>query len=155
MIELLEHFSLEQIIIFVVLISIVVKGTVSYVDWFQQHLFKSVDKAKEPEKLKHNLQVHEEELQKINNSINELTDKINLLIQSDKDAIKAYITKQHHHFCYQVGWIDDFSLDCIQRRYSHYKEQGGNTFIGGMVQDLRNLPQQQETHENEIKGGDG
>lgn len=152
MIELLEHFSLEQIIIFVVLFSVLVKGVISYIDWLQVHIFKSVDKAKEPERIRESLQAHEEELQKINTTIDKIANRIDLLIQSDKDAIKAFITQQHHYFCYEKHWIDDFSLDCIQKRYAHYKEQGGNTFIGGMMEDLRELPQ--SSLQNEIKGGD-
>ena len=63
-----------------------------------------------------------------------------MLIDSDKDAIKSYITQKHHFFCYEQGWIDDFSLDCIERRYQHYKEEGGNTFIDGFMGQLRQLP---------------
>lgn len=93
MVELLEHFSLEQIIIFVILFSVVIKGAISYIDWLQVHIFKSVAKAKEPEEIKKSLQSHEEELQKINTTINAIAEKINLLIESDKDDIKAFITR--------------------------------------------------------------
>ncbi len=54
--------------------------------------------------------------------LNELSKKIDMLVDSDKDAIKSYITKEHHYFCYQVGWIDDFSLDCLEKRYQHYED---------------------------------
>jgi len=80
MIELLEHFSLEQIIIFVVLFSVLVKGVISYIDWLQVHIFKSVDKAKEPERIRESLQAHEEELQKINTTIDKIANRIDLLI---------------------------------------------------------------------------
>lgn len=53
-----------------------------------------------------------------------------MLIDSDRDDIKSYITREHHYFCYQKGWIDDFSLDCCERRYKHYSDEGGNSFIG-------------------------
>ena len=33
--------------------------------------------------------------------LKDLSDKIDMLIDSDKDAIKAYITREHHFFCYQ------------------------------------------------------
>ena len=56
-----------------------------------------------------------------------------MLIESDKDDIKAYITREHHFFCYEQGWIDDFSLDCLEKRYAHYKIEGGNTFIDGFM----------------------
>lgn len=152
MIELLEHFSLEQIIVFVVLFSALVKGVISYIDWLQVHIFKSVAKAKEPEEIKKSLQTHEEELQKINVTINKIADKINLLIESDKDDIKAFITRQYHYFCEQKGWIDDFSLDCIEKRFVHYKQQGGNTFIQNMMVDLRNLPRKEPGKKGDLNG---
>ena len=65
-----------------------------------------------------------------------------MLIHSDKDAIKSYITRQHHYFCYDKRWIDDFSLDCIERRYQHYTEEGGNSFIAGFIEELRSLPKE-------------
>ena len=69
-----------------------------------------------------------------------MKDKIDMLIESDKDDIKAYITSKHHHFCYEQKWIDDFSLDCLERRYAHYTEEGGNSFIKSFMEELRSLP---------------
>lgn len=74
--------------------------------------------------------------------LKELSTKIDMLIDSDKDAIKSYITKEHHYYCYQLGWIDDFSLDCLERRYQHYTDYKGNSFISGLMEELRNLPNQ-------------
>lgn len=76
-------------------------------------------------------------------SIDKLSKKVDILMKSDRDAIKAFITREHHYFVYQRGWIDDYSLDCIERRYTHYNEQGGNSFIQTLMTDLRNLPKQE------------
>ena len=62
-----------------------------------------------------------------------------MLISSDKDSIKAWLTAQHHHFM-EKGTIDYYSFDCISRRYEHYKEEGGNTFIDDLMEDINNLP---------------
>ena len=72
--------------------------------------------------------------------VSNLTDKINLLIESDKDDIKAFITQQYHYFCEQKGWIDDYSMDCIEKRYSHYVEEKGNSFVKQLMEQLRALP---------------
>ena len=71
--------------------------------------------------------------------IEKIIDAIELLTQSDKDDIKAWITEKHHYFCYEKGQIDDYSLDCIEKRYSHYKDEGGNSFIDDLMNDLRSL----------------
>lgn len=72
--------------------------------------------------------------------LKDLSAKIDMLIDSDMDDIKSYITKEHHYFCYQKGWIDDFSLDCLERRYQHYEDEGGNSFVGRLMGELRDLP---------------
>ena len=74
--------------------------------------------------------------------LNNLSQKIDILIQSDRDDIRSYITREHHYFCYQKGWIDDFSLDCIEKQYMHYVDEGGNSFIEGFMEELRALPKQ-------------
>jgi phosphoenolpyruvate-protein kinase (PTS system EI component) len=79
---------------------------------------------------------------KINEQINILTDKVNLLVDSDKDDIKAFITREHHYFCYQKQWIDTYSLDCIERRFVHYRQENGNSFVEDLMKELRALPKQ-------------
>ena len=71
-----------------------------------------------------------------------------MLIDSDKDAIKAFITQRHHHYVYEKGWIDDYSLDCIERRYVHYNDQGGNSFIGNLMSELREIPRRPQSSMN-------
>lgn len=83
-----------------------------------------------------------EQQKNTDNYLQTMSKKIDLLINSDKDDIKSYITKQHHRFCYQVKQIDDFSLDCLEKRYKHYADEGGNSFIAGFMEDLRKLPKQ-------------
>ena len=69
--------------------------------------------------------------------------KINILIDSDKDDIKSFITKEHHFYCYEKHWIDDYSLDCIERRYKHYQEENGNSFVADLMKEIRQLPKQE------------
>ena len=75
-------------------------------------------------------------------ALEKMQKQIDLLIESDKDDIKAYITKEHHYFCYEKGWIDDYSLDCIEKRYGHYVEEKGNSFVKSLMIELRSLPKQ-------------
>ena len=60
----------------------------------------------------------------------------------DKDDIKAWITQQHHYFCYELKCIDDFSLDCIEKRFKHYQDENGNSFVENLMNELRTLPKQ-------------
>ena len=41
-------------------------------------------------------------------------------IDAKDDDIKSWITEKHHYYCYSQEWIDDYSLDCIERRYKQF-----------------------------------
>ena len=157
MVALLQRYSLSDILMFTVFLALAVKSLITFFDWAQQRLKKIFNKEhsklNKREQLQRRLQRGDEVMAALKDSQQEtdkilknLQTKIDMLIDSDKDDIKSYITKQHHYFCYQKGWIDDFSLDCCQRRYQHYLKQDGNSFIRGFMEELRSLPKL--PHEN-------
>lgn len=147
MIELFQKFTFPDIVTFIVLFALAIKGIISFFEWSQQKIGKVLhiknDKAQMKQRLLKNTELIEKITNKQNNTdeyLQKMSQKIDLLIQSDKDAIKSYITEEHHKFCYDLKEIDDFSLDCLQKRYRHYADEGGNSFIEGFMQDLRKLP---------------
>ena len=151
MLEILSSFSLSQIIAFIVLLAIATKEVITLVTWFKD-LFKKKfsddmknvidkqEKCEEIEKIKADIQILIDNQQKIFLDIKDFKTNLNVLIGSDKDDIKSWITEKHHFYCYEKFWIDDYSMDCIEKRYKHYKDEGGNSFIGDLMADLRNLP---------------
>ena len=162
MIAFLQHYSLSDIFMFTIFLALAVKSLISFFDWFFDHVkkvfYKEHGKLTEKEKLEQRLQKGSEVMttlkanqQITSEKLNELAKKIDLLINSDKDDIKSYITKEHHYFCYRQGWIDDFSLDCLEKRYQHYLEENGNSFIKGFMEELRALPKQTEKIEKQNK----
>lgn len=163
MIELLQRYTLSDIIIFSILLVLAIKSLISLFDWAHDRLNKKLHKqtVKVDEKqlleqrLQHGSQIMftlQSNQEMTDNILNDLSAKIDMLIDSDKDAIKSYITEKHHYFFYQQKWIDDFSLDCLERRYDHYEDQGGNSFIGSLMDDLRGLPKQPPAAIQEKKG---
>ena len=157
-IELLSNYSLETIVIFIVILSFAIKGIVDFVDWAKIKIGTKVTKAQqeltEQQTIKQNIdKLFNIQLQQ-KEAIDNLTKSVDLLLQSDKDDIKAWITEQHHYFCYELKHIDDFSLDCIERRYTHYQREGGNSFVDSLMMDLRSLKKVSSTlvtQENEKK----
>ena len=131
LINLLSQFTLPQIILFIILLFVATKEIADFVDWVR---------GKFSEKNEERLDKLENNVNKLTENVNHITDKVDLLVDSDRDAIKAYITREHHYFCYKVGWIDDYSLDCLEHRFEHYKEEEGNSFIEGLMNELRALP---------------
>lgn len=145
--QLLKKFDLTTIIELIVLLSVSIKGVLSFIQWGMPRLKKIIKKTQQPDHIKNHLRSHYDEINKMKDSIDSLTTQVHNLILSDRDDIKAFITRQHHYFVYQKGWIDDYSLDCIQRRYSHYIEEGGNSFIEGLMREIRKLPKKHPSGE--------
>lgn len=145
MAQLFTNYTVGEVILFIIILAIAIKNLVEFVDWSKKRTKEAIEKDDRPMKLERITEEHEQELQHIQEQLNSLTHSIQLLIESDRDDIKHSITKDHHYFCYKLGSIDDYSLDCIERKYTHYKEQGGNSFVEQLMQDLRSLPRKMDT----------
>ena len=151
MLELLGTYSLTQIVTFIVLLAIAVKEGITLVIWFKD-LFKkkfhddmknTVATKKHNEqicKIKEDIQLLIQNQEKIFEEIKLFKQQLEMIIESDKDDIKSWITEKHHFYCYERKWIDDYSMDCIEKRYRHYKDEGGNSFIEELMNELRSLP---------------
>ena len=104
MVELLQRYSLSDILMFIVILALAVKSLISFFDWVYDRLKKVFNKEhcklSEKEELERRLQhgsevmttlkANQEATDKI---LNDLSAKIDMLIDSDKDDIKSYITK--------------------------------------------------------------
>lgn len=159
--ELLTTFSVEQIIIYTIMLGFAIKGCVDFADWIKKKYNEKFNKdytAKTKEEIleQHYINCskqHEESIQKYNDledilynfmeTVNEKVDKIeeqvSQLTRSDMHDIKGWIVEKHHKIIKQ-GWVDDFTMDIIEKRYSDYLAQGGNSYIKGLITELRNLP---------------
>lgn len=149
--KLLAAYSITEILVFIVVLALAIKGVITFYDWAKERLQRVFDKeynaTTEKQQLENRLRQGSETMDKLAKNqaemaavIQKLSDKIDMLIDSDKDDIKSFLTREHHYFCYQKGWIDDYSLECCERRYAHYKDEGGNSFIEGFMEELRKLP---------------
>lgn len=144
MIDLLSQYEVKDIIIFIIMLAVAMKGFAEFFDWAKERLFKIFNKEQQAENAVETYQtqinniVHTQEEMKT--ALEEINKSIHLLISSDRDDIKAFITTQYHTFVEDKKWIDDFSLDCLEKRYRHYVDEGGNSFIEGMMTKLRELP---------------
>lgn len=137
MLDLLKNYSLTDIIIFIVMLALAIKGLIDFYDWAKNRLSKTTNKKYTEKEMQKKVL---DTLESHNGQIEKMSKAINILINSDKDDIKAWITEKHHYFCYELGYIDDYNLQCIEARYIHYKEEDGNTFIDRFMEDIRNLP---------------
>lgn len=140
MLELLSAFSLTEVVTFLVLLAGAIKGFVSFWDWAVARLRQAFKKESQREDNTAEIKKLKDKVHEIDDVLKKLSENVELLMQSDRDDIKAWITEKHHYYCYTQGWIDDYSIDCIEKRYEHYKTEGGNSFVLDLMQDLRKLP---------------
>jgi hypothetical protein len=152
MLELLSTLTITQILFYLFLIFLGIKEGLELIDYFKKRNKKGYDKENETQNLINTVKRTDERMNKIADKIegvkghfNEKFEKqeriLSILIDSDKDDIRGWIVEKHHFYIAQ-GWIDDFSMDCIEKRYAHYKDEGGNSYISGLVHELRKLPKQ-------------
>lgn len=140
MIRLLESYTLAQILFVVVTLALAIKGAVDFWEWQSKHFWHTVNGIKTKEKQEEQVHYNTEDIQIILDELNKINDKISLLMLSDKEDIKNFIIEKHKVHCYEIGWIDEYTLDCLEKRYGYYKNEGGNSFVYGLMSDIRALP---------------
>ena len=151
MLELLGAYSLTQIITFIVLLAIAIKEGITLVIWFKDLFKKKINddmkntvatkkQNEQIDNIKENMQILIDNQEKIFKEMELFKQQLEMIIESDKDDIKSWITEKHHFYCFERKWIDDYSMDCIEKRYGHYKDEGGNSFIKELMNELRSLP---------------
>ena len=149
--NLLTQYSLTEILVFLFVLITALKTTLTSVEWLWERISRIFKKQQQDvehqEDFTKYVQESEKQIKelyelhsKTEANLNKIIDSIQLLINSDKDDIKAWITEKHHYYCYEKRHIDDYSLDCIEKRYAHYKNEGGNSFVEDLMKDIRRLP---------------
>ena len=149
--EILTQYSITEILVFLFVLIAAIKTTLNSIEYLWERISKIFKKQQKDIEQQEDFTKHVQESEKqikelydlhtkTEENLNRIIDSIQLLINSDKDDIKAWITEKHHYYCYERKYIDDYSLDCIEKRYTHYKNEGGNSFIEDLMKDIRRLP---------------
>ena len=140
LIQLLKQFDITTFLTFTIVLALAAKGVIIFFDWVKERLMKMFNKQTKKQRQIEQLRQQEESIKELKSNMKSIQSKMNLLIESDKDDIKAWITEKHHFYCYQQKYIDDYTLDCLEKRFSHYEVEGGNSFVHNLMEELRALP---------------
>lgn len=123
MVELLTTFTIPQIILCLVVVLLAVQEGIKLID-FLYDKFRTVV-------------LHKETVNKIN--IDSLAATVDLLVASDRDDIRSWIIEKYHYYKKYPEELDDYMMDCILKRYSHYKREGGNSYIDEVIDKIKNI----------------
>lgn len=140
LIQLLKQFDITTFLTFTIVLALAAKGVIIFFDWIKERLMKMFNKQTKKQRQIEQLRQQEKSIKELKSNMESIQSKMNLLIESDKDDIKAWITEKHHFYCYQQKYIDDYTLDCLEKRFSHYEVEGGNSFVHNLMEELRALP---------------
>ena len=136
MVQFFQQYTLEATIIFLFMFGTALKQGYELVQYFRNKTFNHVDKIREQEetleKVIKNMQQQHKQLQSI-------TDKIDELLASDKDSIKSWIVMLYKQYKKDPFGLDSMQMDLLERRFSHYKQEGGNSYIDNLMQELREI----------------
>lgn len=142
--KILSMFSVEDIVIFTCALFVAFKEVVSGIDWILSRVKKREDDLKAETTLENDDKDYREKIDKEmrdnKERIDKLSKSVELLTESDRESKRAYIIEKHHYFVYELGWIDDYSLDCINRSFDIYSRENGNSYVKGLMKEVRSLP---------------
>jgi methyl-accepting chemotaxis protein len=82
---------------------------------------------------------YETRQEEINAKIDAVHESMNLLIESDKESIRSFITLQYYE-CQEKGYIEVYVLQALEDRYEKYLIENGDSFIANLVKEMRKLP---------------
>ena len=154
--ELLQTYNISEIILFIFLILIatkevielykyfkgMIKGGIKKEDYYENKINEVIEKVDTLSERYDKTLIEMKNIQdEYNNHFEEQGKSLTILLESDRDDIKGYIVEKHHQFT-QQGWIDDFSMDVLTRRFKHYKDEGGNSYAERLMKELDQLPKQ-------------
>lgn len=117
------------------------KKTVEGID---EQMKKTTEETDEKmEELSQKLERREIENTAASKHVEEMGEMITLLVESDKDQIKSYITSEYHKWMAKE-YIDIYAMATIEGIFTNYRKEKGNSFVEGLVRELRKLPKRTE-----------
>lgn len=149
--DFLSEYSFAEFLVFALIFILAIKEGINFIDWVKTKFRKATNKAleekEEHDKIEEEIkdlnsekEVFDKEFKEADDRFKKIEDSIEMLIESDKEDIKAFITLQHHKFVYEQEWIDDYSMECLEKRFAIYEREHGNSFVLGLMNELRALP---------------
>ena len=164
---LFTHLSAEEVIVLIIVMILAVKAVWSAAEWIWKKIRSQLDISNDKDKWEKNItdslnsldkKIDNLELQnqKTHEEQEKINDTLKLVQERLQENTRSFLIDAHHKFCYQIKSIDDMNLQSIERRYLFYKTAGGNSFIDGLMEEIRALPRMNIytiDKENEEKDG--
>jgi predicted RNase H-like nuclease (RuvC/YqgF family) len=149
--NLFAQYSIESIILLLIALGLSIKLVGELWEYFYNKAKKYLNYQSEKDQ-RHNAllegitSVKEsiEEVQKkqraLEQTVTGFDKQIQQLTERLQENTRSFIIDKHHYFVYQVKAVDDLNLQSLERHYLYYKLAGGDSFIDGLMEEIRALP---------------
>lgn len=134
--ELLTKFDITTIILVLFMTAFAIREVFELYHYFHDKIYGKYEKQDNEKDTIDNLSAT---LASVLQQVKDIDKKINLLQESDKDAIKSWIVGLYHKYKENPKELEAMQMDLLERRYGHYKDQGGNSYIDQLMEDLRTI----------------
>ena len=136
MVQFFQNYTIEATLVFLFMLGVALKQGFELFQYFRNKAVDQVDKVRDREQ---GATRASEQLAKQNTELMKINEKIDELLASDKDAIKSWIVMFYKQCKKDPSGLNSMQMDLLERRYSHYKKQGGNSYIDNLMQELREI----------------
>lgn len=148
---LFSQYSIEALILLIVMLGFSIKVISELWEWFynkfKDHFSFRTQRDQdhqqlisEIKELSSEIKSTKEEIQFLKQDMNQFSKEMKITTERLQENTRNYIIDKHHYFCFKIKAIDDLSLQSLERRFLYYKAAGGNSFIDGLMEEIRKLP---------------
>lgn len=148
---LFTHLSVEEVIVLVIVMVLAIKSVWSAAEWIWKKIRDRLDITNDKDRWARNVSSSLDSLdkkidnlelqnQKTHEEQEYIKDNLKLVQERLQENTRSFLIDAHHKHCYQIKSIDDLTLQSVERRYLYYKTAGGNSFIDGLMDEIRKLP---------------
>ena len=148
---LFSQYSIEVLILLIVMLGLSIKVISELWEWFynkfKDHFSFRTQRDQdhqqlisEIKELSSEIKSTKEEIQFLKQDMNQFSKEMKITTERLQENTRNYIIDKHHYFCFKIKAIDDLSLQSLERRFLYYKAAGGNSFIDGLMEEIRKLP---------------
>lgn len=134
--NLLNTFDLKTIILVLFLVAVGARELIQLYHYFQMRIYGKFETQDNEKETMNNM---EKSMQSVLLELKDIDKKLTLLQVSNRDSIKSWILMSYQKYKENNAQLDSMQMDLLERRYQHYKDQGGNSYIDEIMEELRSI----------------
>lgn len=132
--NLLNTFDFKTIMLVLFLVAVGVRELIQLYRYFRMRIYGKFEMQDTEKETMNNM---EKSMQSVLLELKDIDKKLTLLQVSNRDSIKSWILMSYQKYKENSAQLDSMQMDLLERRYQHYKDQGGNSYIDEIMDELR------------------